>query len=116
MITIQSRKQKGRVLQQIIRDKILETFPGLTGRDVRSTPMGVSGVDIQLSQKAADLFPFSVESKNQEKLNIWSALKETESNTKERDLIPLLIFKRNRSDIYCTFKFADFLKIIKMGK
>ena len=114
--TVQSRKQKGRILQQIIRDKILETFSELTERDVRSTPMGVSGVDIQLSQKAADLFPFSIESKNQEKLNIWNALKEAESDTKERDLMPLLIFKRNRSNIYCTFKFTDFLKIIKNGK
>jgi len=108
-----SAKQKGRKLQQTVRDRILEIFPDLTRRDVRSVPMGVSGTDIQLSEKAANIFPFSVECKNQEHINIWGALQQTESDTSERDLTPLLVFKRNFSQVYCTLKFEDFIKIVE---
>ena len=40
--------------------------------------MGDSGEDILLSPAARKLFPFSVECKNQEKLNIWSSLEQAE--------------------------------------
>jgi hypothetical protein len=109
--TTQSRKQKGRRLQQYIVDKIRELHPSLTERDCSSTPMGVSGDDVQLSEAAAKLFPFSVEAKNTEKLNIWAALEQSESGN--RDLTPLVVFKRNRSDVYCAMKFDDLLRILE---
>ena len=108
-----SCKNKARVLQQAVATKILEKYEDLHVNDVRSTPMGVSGVDIQLSEAAASLFPYSVECKNQEKISIWKELQQTESDTKERDLIPLLVFKRNRSKVYCALEFETFLKLIK---
>jgi len=110
-ISIAARKQKGRKLQQVVRDSILKLFPELTERDVRSTPMGVSGEDVQLSAKAAELFPYAVEAKCHEKLNIWSALEEAEGNN--RDLEPLLVFKRNRSEIYAVVSFKHFMKLLK---
>ena len=58
-----SNKQKARLGQQEIRDKILETFPELEPDDVRSTAMGQGGVDIQLSPKAKKIFPVSSEVK-----------------------------------------------------
>ena len=109
--TVSSRKQKGRKLQQEVRDKILTTFEELSERDVRSTPMGVSGADLMLSEKAFELFPYSVEVKNQEKLNIWASLKQAESDA--RDGKPLLIFKRNRSKIYCALELNDFLELLR---
>ena len=105
-----SRKAKGRRLQQYVRDAILELFPELTLRDCRSTPMGVGGEDVLLSAKAAELFPYSVEAKNQEKLNIWASLVEAESNT--RDLEPLLVFKRNSSKTYCVVEFEHFMELL----
>jgi hypothetical protein len=107
----QSAKAKGRKLQQYIAEKILELFPELTERDVKSTSMGVSGDDIQLSEEATKKFPFSVEAKNQERLQIWEALKQ--STKDNRDLTPLLVFKRNRSEVYCAMKFEDFLSLLK---
>ena len=69
-----SAKNKGKRLQNDVRDLILETFKQLEEDDVRSTTMGDSGEDVLLSPVAArKLFPFSVECKNQEKLNIWSS-------------------------------------------
>ena len=106
-----SCKQKARVLQQSVVKKILESFPHLTENDCRSTPMGCSGVDIQLSEAALKVFPFSVEAKNQEALSIWAALKQAESESRKGT--PLLIFKRNRSDTYCCLKFNDFMSLIQ---
>jgi len=109
--TVASRKQKGRKLQQKIRDDILSLYPELTERDVVSAPMGVPGDDIQLSQIASDIFSYSIECKNTERINIWKDLDQSESNN--RDLTPLLIFKRNRSDIYCCLTWSVFKNMIK---
>ena len=90
-----SAKGKGRRLQQWVRDQILETFPDLTPYDVASTSMGAAGVDVQLSTAARRVFPFAVECKNQESLNMWKAWNQAESNA--GDLEPMLIVKKNHS-------------------
>lgn len=106
-----SRKAKGRKLQQHIRDAILDSFPELTERDVRSTPMGVTGDDIMLSETAVELFPYSVEAKNQESLSIWKALEQSEQEAREKT--PLLVFKRNRTPVYVALEFEHFMEMVK---
>ena len=106
-----SAKNKGKRLQNSVRDLILEKFNQLEEDDVRSITMGDSGEDILLSPAARKLFPFSVECKNQEKLNIWSSLEQTETNAGKHT--PLLIFKRNRSKTYAVLEIEDFIKLIK---
>jgi hypothetical protein len=68
MATARSSKAKGRLGQQEIRDTILKTFPELEPDDVRSTAMGQSGEDIQLSPKARQLLPLSIEVKRRKGL------------------------------------------------
>ena len=63
MTTIAAAKQKGRLLQQRVRDAILERFPALTLDDVRSCPMGSQGEDIQLSAIAKQQLGVSIECK-----------------------------------------------------
>ena len=107
----QSAKSKGRRLQKQVRELILETFKEeLQEDDVRSTSMGASGEDVLLSPKARELFPFSVECKNQEKLNIWSSLEQAEDNAGKH--MPLLIFKRNRSTTYATLELDDLMRLL----
>ena len=89
---------------------ILEKFDSLESDDVRSITMGDSGEDILLSPAARKLFPFSVECKNQEKLNIWSALDQAEQNSGEHT--PLVIFKRNRSKIYAVLEIEKLLELL----
>jgi len=111
MSSAQSRKAKGRRLQQEVRDLILETYKDvLEPDDVRSTSMGASGEDLLLSPAARKLFPFATECKNQEKLNIWSSLEQAETNAGKH--IPLLVFKRNRSKIYATIEFERLLELL----
>ena len=106
-----SAKNKGKRLQNKIRDLILEKFDSkLEQDDVRSITMGDSGEDILLSPAARRLFPFSVECKNQEKLNIWSALEQAEENS--GDHAPLVIFKRNRTKTYAVLEFDKLLELL----
>ena len=105
-----SAKNKGKRLQNKVRDLILEKLQQLEEDDVRSTTMGDSGEDVLLSPAARKLFPFSVECKNQEKLNIWSSLEQAENNSNNH--IPLLIFKRNRTKTYAVLEFDKLLELL----
>ena len=105
-----SAKNKGKRLQNKIRDLILEKFDSLEPDDVRSITMGDSGEDILLSPAARRVFPFSVECKNQEKLNIWGALEQAEENSGNHT--PLVIFKRNRTKTYAVLEFDKLLKLL----
>ena len=109
-----SAKNKGKRLQNNIRDLILEKFNTLEPDDVRSITMGDSGEDILLSPAARRLFPFSVECKNQEKLNIWGALEQAEDNSGNHT--PLVIFKRNRSKTYAVLEFDRLLELLNESK
>ena len=105
-----SAKGKGRRLQNYLRDKLYDYFPSLRQGDIKTAVMGESGEDIILSPAARDLIPFSFECKNQERLNIWDSLSQSEENCEEN--IPAVVFKRNRSKTYIAFELDEFLKII----
>lgn len=105
----QSAKAKGRNLQKSVRDELLKRAPSLTENDIRSTSMGASGVDIQMSEAALKIYPFAIECKNQENIQIWAALNQAEENRGKHT--PLLIFKRNRSTTYVALTLEDFLNL-----
>jgi len=107
----QSAKGKGRRLQQMVRDLILETFTDLEMDDVRSTSMGCGGEDLQLSPAARRKFPYSVECKNVEKLNVWAAYEQAEANSGDHE--PLLIMKKNRKKPLVVMDLESFMKLTK---
>lgn len=87
-----SAKAKGRRLQnQVAKD--IRALPDILDGDVKPAIMGESGRDIQLSPRAELLFSFAIECKNQERLNIWKALKQAGENAE--GLTPLVVFTRN---------------------
>ena len=105
-----SAKNKGKRLQNKVKDLLLETFNQLEPDDIRSAIMGESGEDIKLSPAARKLIPYSFECKNQEALNIWSSLEQAETNAGDYD--PVLIFKRNRSKTYAVINIEKFIELI----
>ena len=105
-----SAKNKGKRLQNKVRDLLLESFTGLEPDDVRSAIMGETGEDIKLSPAARKIIPYSFECKNQEKLNIWDSLQQAEENSGIFD--PVLIFKRNRSKTYAVVNIEKFIELI----
>jgi len=94
-VTPGSRKDKGRKFQQLIRDRILETFPELEKEDVRSTSMGCGGADIQLSPAALRLFPVGAECKHTVafRIGMW---RQARTHVEGSDLCPVLFLKTNR--------------------
>ena len=105
----QSAKAKGRRFQQWVRDKLIESL-GIHPEDIESRSMGASGEDLIMARSAREKFPYSVECKNQERLNIWDSLEQAESNANQH--IPLLVFKRNRSKTYISMEINDLIKIL----
>jgi hypothetical protein len=109
-----SAKHKGRRFQTAVKKAILERFPHLEDDDVKVVVRSEPGTDITLSPPAQRVFPYSVECKNVERLNIWSALSQAQANTKE-GTTTLLVFGRNRTEPYVAMKLAEFLKLLTPG-
>ena len=106
----QSAKAKGRRLQQWFRDLLIEKL-NIHPEDIESRSMGAGGEDLIMARAAREKFPYSVECKNQEKINIWDSLQQAEENCGVYD--PVLIFKRNRTKTYAVLELKDFIKLIK---
>jgi len=106
-----SAKAKARRLQDWVTKRLLEHYSELEEGDVRPAIMGESGEDVKQSPLARKTLPFSFECKNQEKISIWSALKQAEANCPDGQK-PALAFKRNRSEVYIAMKFDDLLELL----
>lgn len=88
----QSAKAKGRNLQKWFVEKLVE-FLKLDEEDLESRPMGSQGEDIIMGKQSREVFPYSIECKNQEKLNVWDAYEQAESNCK--GYTPIVVMKKN---------------------
>ena len=87
-----SRKAKGRRLQQDVRNRLIEELD-VHPEDIESRSMGASGEDLIMARAARKKFPYSIECKNQEKLNVWNAYTQCDQNDKHYE--PLVIIKKN---------------------
>ena len=67
-----SAKAKGRNLQKRVRELLIEKLD-IHPEDIESRSMGASGEDLIMARAAREKFPYSIECKNQEKVNVWSA-------------------------------------------
>ena len=116
-IKISSRKAKGRKLQQWVCKQISEAIripytPGNDNSLIQSRPMGQKSTDVVLRGQAQDLFPFSVECKSTEKINLYTDISQAMMNVKgESDW--LLIHKRNGSSPIAILDAKAFFNIIE---
>lgn len=104
-------KAKARLLQNLVAEKLQELFR-LGPDDIKPALMGEQGMDIKLSSRMRSLFPYAIECKSQEKIDLWAALQQAEVNAKKENLAPLLVFKRSRSKVYVAIEITDFLEIV----
>ena len=88
----QSAKAKGRRLQQWFRDLLVSKL-GIHKEDIESCSMGAGGEDVQMARSAREKFPYSVECKNVEKLNVWDAYDQAKANA--GDYEPIVVMKKN---------------------
>jgi len=106
-----SRRAKGRLLQIIVRDKILRAFPHLKPEDVVVAKNGENGEDIKLSRIAKRLIQHQFECKNQQKLlTLYKFFRQAQKHGK---LDPVLIVKLNSRKPLAVIDLDHFISLIK---
>lgn len=113
-----SCKAKGRRACQEVRELLLQYAQDLKPDDIRVTSSGCTGEDLLLSPAAQEIYPLAIECKNQEALNVWSALKQAESHSNQEEIaavkrLPILFFRRNHSSLYVAMQAEHFLKLVR---
>ncbi len=106
----QSAKAKGRRLQQQFRELLIEEL-GIHPEDIESRSMGAGGEDLIMARAAREKFPYSIECKNVEKLNVWEAYKQASENSKDYE--PLVVMKKNNHKTLVVLDAESFVKIFK---
>lgn len=113
-----SAKAKGRRLCQEVRDLLYKYAADLKPGDIEVTPSSCYGEDLKLSPAAREVYPFVIEGKNQEKLNIWDALEQAEchrpfSFSTDWLPVPVVFFRRNRSKMYVALEAESFVRLVR---
>ena len=106
----QSAKAKGRRLQQQFRDLLIEEL-NIHPEDIESRSMGAGGEDLIMASAAREKFPYSIECKNVEKLNVWEAYKQADENSKNYE--PVVVMKKNNHKTLVVLDAEYFVKIHK---
>ena len=106
----QSAKAKGRRLQQQFRELLIEELD-IHPEDIESRSMGAGGEDLIMARAAREKFPYSIECKNVEKLNVWEAYKQAEENSKDYE--PVVVMKKNNHKTLVVLDAEHFVKIHK---
>ena len=106
----QSAKAKGRRLQHQFRELLIEEL-GIHPEDIESRSMGAGGEDLIMARAARQKFPYSIECKNVEKLNVWEAYKQADENSKNYE--PVVVMKKNNHKTLVVLDAEYFVKIHK---
>ena len=103
--------RKGRKLQNLVRNKLLKTFPHLKETDIQVARTGENGPDIRLSRIAKRLIPFQFETKAQQRMKtIYKWKKQSEKKT---NLDGAVVMKSNGKDPLVVINLDLFLDLIK---
>lgn len=108
-IKTSSAKNKGRKLQQWTRDKLLELVPTLEPDDVKSTSMGASGEDVQLSPAARKSVPMTFECKARKGIAVYGFYDQALENA-PKGMEPVVILKADRKKPLALVDAEYFLK------
>ena len=109
---IMSKKRKSALLQNLVRDKILKTFPHLKKKDVLTARNGQIGADIILSKVGQKLVGCNFEVKNQQKMKtIYDWYRQASKGNHK--LMPVVISKMNTREPLVILDMNDFFSLIK---
>jgi hypothetical protein len=122
-ITSQSRKAKGRKLQQLVEQRLKLQFPHLRDNDIRSTSMGCAGDDLILSPHALECLPYNFEMKWHEKLSLWETMRQVmvryRKNLGPDDgsplTLPAMVVKRNNADPLAVIPFGHMCNLLRLA-
>ena len=106
----QSAKAKGRNLQKWVVNKLIEEF-NIHPEDIKSCSMGAGGEGVVMARAAREKFPFSVECKNVEKLNVWDAYEQAKANSSGYE--PIVVMKKNHKKPLVVLDAEHFISMVK---
>ena len=106
----QSAKAKCRRLQQWFRDLLIEKLE-VHPEDIESRSMGAGGEDLIMARAARAKFPYSIECKNQESVNVWKSYEQAVENSGNYE--PIVIIKRNKSKPLVLIDAEHFVSLLK---
>lgn len=109
----QSAKAKGRRLQQWVIDRLVEHLD-IDPEDIENRSMGAGGEDVIMAKAARQLFPWSLECKNVEKLNVWTAYEQASRNSPAK-YEPIVVMKKNNKKPLVVVDAETFIKLHKKG-
>jgi hypothetical protein len=89
---------------------ILAAFLQLEPDDVKSTSMGASGEDVQLSPAARRLFPYQIECKAKAKAQVYTWYEQAKSHG---DHEPVVFIKKDRSKPLVVVDAEHFVELVK---
>ena len=107
---VQSAKAKGRNLQKWTRERLIEELE-IHEEDVESRSMGSSGEDLIMARAAREKFPYSIECKNQERVNVWESYKQALANCGKYERI--VVIKKNHHKPLVVIDAEAFIKMHK---
>ncbi len=106
-----SRKAKGRILQNLVRDKVQKLFPSLGRDDIRTSLMSENGADVKLiSLMARKLMPYDIETKNREEYK--TIYKHYDHAKGHGNTEPLLVIKMNRESPLAVIDLDHFFELL----
>lgn len=108
-----SAKAKGRNLQKWVVDQLVEHL-GVDPEDLESRPMGSQGEDVIMGKLTRNIFPYSVECKNVERLNVWDAYDQATENCKGYE--PIVVMKKNRKKPLVVVDAEYFVRLHKVSE
>lgn len=114
MMKTKSAKAKGRRLQNWMKEKLIQTF-NLKDEDVRTAVMGEAGADVVLAPSVRSLFPYNIECKNVERLNIWKAWEQA-CREERGNLKAILVVSKNRHTPLVVCDAKHFIQLHKKEK
>lgn len=106
-----TKRRKSALLQNLVRDKILKSFPHLKQADVVTAKHGETGPDVKLSKVARKLVGVNFECKNQMKMKtVYNWYLQAQKNTK---LMAAVVMKMNTRKPLVVIDLDDFFDLIK---
>ena len=64
-----------------------------------------------MTTRAEEVYPYSVECKNVEKLNIWKAIDQSRDEAKKNGKTPMVVFTKNHEDTYVAIPIETLLDL-----
>ena len=107
-------KAKGRLGQQEIRDRLLVEFPEFEPDDIKSTTLGDSGADIQLSPAARKRLNLAIEVKRRKDMGktFYDFMDQAKGHVKHGE-DPVVFFRSDRKPWLVVIDIDHFMKLLR---